>query len=735
MKRSSFYFRFYTLAAIMTILLGVLVARLWVVQILEGAKYASKIENRSQVTVRLPAVRGEILDRNGIKLVENAACYEVDFYLPAMVKAYRDKHEGKVPITEYRGRVRGMLRTKKAADMELIIRDEVIPRLESLGLAQDYNSQRLQTHYQDNSEIPFNYRQNIDYDTMVRYMENNVGLPGVEIGIKPMRHYIYGSLAAHLLGYVGAPIDHDPAEVAKYNYFQPDIVGKSQVELFYDSYLRGKAGAKVLDRDVKGVIKGELKRIEPTQGANVYLTIDARLQFVVEQTLRNIGRGSAVVIDPNSGDVLAMASVPAFDPNTFIPSISGTDWSALQKNLAKPLVNRAISAYAPGSTYKVPISLAGLRAGIGSRTFSCSGGVQYGNFFMKCWQKNGHGSLSLETALKVSCNAFFYQYGNAAGIENIVAVGNMLGLGQKSGLPLSGEVPGILPGPEWLAQNYPRERWSSGYTANTSIGQGFVLVSPLQMAVVAASVANGGTVYYPRLVEKVVTQDGTVLLQEPAKVRADLKTDAGLTAADIERVRRGMWEVVNEGGGTGGRARSKDIQVAGKTGTAQNWIVRDGRRVQDNLVWFVSFAPYDNPKYAICVMVEGGEAGGRVAAPIAGEIYKQALAIESGAEEVKIEPLPPTEGNFKHVDLVDFGNPIPAALSEDGDTGDTGQAPQVAAQTAQGGAPTIKPDADDRGRVKNQPARNAVQRFFDIFGGRKDADKPREKRKPNPGRP
>ncbi|HEY5791941.1 MAG TPA: penicillin-binding transpeptidase domain-containing protein, partial [Chthoniobacterales bacterium] len=528
MKRSSFYFRFYALAAIIIVLFGVLVVRLWVVQILQGTEYAAKIENRSQVTVRLPAVRGEILDRNGVKLVENRACYEVDFYLPAMVKAYRDKHEGKMPTTQYRGRVRGMLRMKKAADMETIIRDDVIPRLEKLGLAQDYNSQRLQTHFQDSAEIPFSYRQNIDYDTMVRYMENNVGLPGLEIAIKPMRHYIYGSLAAHMLGYVGAPLDHDPQEVAKYNYFQPDVVGKSQVELFYDSYLRGTAGAKILDRDVKGVIRGELKRIEPRQGANVYLTIDARLQFIVEQTLRNVGRASAVVMDPNNGDILAMASVPAFDPNTFIPSISAADWAALQKNPANPLVNRAISAYAPGSTYKIPISLAGLRAGIGSRTFSCSGGVQYGNFYMKCWLKTGHGTLRLEEAIKVSCNSFFYQYGNAAGINQIVAVGNMLGLGQKSGLPLSGEVPGILPGPEWLAQNYPRERWSSGYTANAAIGQGFVLVSPLQMAVVASAVANGGTAYYPRLVEKVVSQDGQVLLQEPARVRADLKTDAGM---------------------------------------------------------------------------------------------------------------------------------------------------------------------------------------------------------------
>lgn len=721
----------------MLLLLSLLVARLWWVQILDGDYYASKIQNRSQVTVRLPAVRGEILDRNGIKLVENRASYEVDFYLPAMVKAYRDKYR-KVPVTSYRATVRGMPKNLPTADMESIIRDDVIPRLEKLGLAQDYNSQRLQVHYQQGAEIPFSYRQNIDYDTMVRYLENNIGLPGVEVTIKPIRNYLYGSLAAHMLGYVGAPVEHDKEEAAKFNYYQPDLVGKSQIELYYDNYLRGKAGAKVLDRDAKGVIKGELKRIEPEQGANVYLTIDARLQYIVEQTLRNVGRAAAVVIDPNNGDILAMASVPSFDPNTFIPSISAKDWSALQKNPSDPLVNRAISGYAPGSAYKVPIGLAGLRAGVGKRTFNCSGGVQYGNFFMKCWLKTGHGTLGLEDALKQSCNAFFYQYGNAAGIDQIVATGNMLGLGQKSGIPLSGEAPGILPGPAWLALMNPRERWSSGYTANTSIGQGAVLVSPLQMAVVTAAVANGGTVYYPRLVEKVAAQNGSVLLDEPAKVRADLKAD-GITAEDVERVRKGMWKVVNEGGGTGGRARQKDYEVAGKTGTAQNWVRREGVKTKDNLVWFVSFAPYDKPRYAIAIMVEGGEAGGRVAAPIAGEIYKQAFALEAGENVVKIESLPPTEGNFKHIDLVDFGNAIPAAMSDDHETVANANQPGTElaeSQTARSGAPTIKPDADERGRVKNEAPRNAVQSFFNLFkGGKKEPEKPREKRKPTTGRP
>ena len=214
------------------------------------------------------------------------------------------------------------------------------------------------------------------------------------------------------------------------------------------------------------------------------------------------------------------------------------------------------------------------------------------------------------------------------GIDEIVAMGNMLGLGQKSGIPLSGEAPGVLPGPEWLAAVNPQARWSGGLTANTSIGQGDVLATPLQMAMVTAAVANGGTSYYPRMIDKVVAQDGSVVLQEPAKVRSNLLTDGGMTEEMIEKVRQGMNKVVNESGGTAGKARIKDVTVAGKTGTAQFW--RSG--VKDNHTWFLSFAPYEAPKYAICIFVQGAKSGGGVAAPIAAKILEDIFALDQGKD-------------------------------------------------------------------------------------------------------
>ncbi len=723
MKRTRSSARILFLALLMLVALGGITLRLWYVQIARGAEYTARIGNRSQVSVRIPAVRGEILDRNGIKLVENRASFEVDFYLPDMVRAYRDS-KGSVPTVTYRGRVHNMPRDLKEADVVKIVSDEVIPRLEELGVAEDFNSSALQIHYRNNREVPYSYRQDLDFEQMAVFSEKNLGLPGVNVTVKPVRWYVYGSMAAHILGYVGMPNDLDKlADIRDFNFYEPDMEGKAQIELYLNDDLKGEPGVRILQRNVKGIIDGEVSRREPVQGNNVFLTLDARIQYITEQALRAVGRGAAVVMDPNTGDILAMASVPSYDPNVFIPSIAAKDWSELTKDETNPLLNRAISAYAPGSTYKIPIGLAGLRAGVGDRTFNCSGGVTYGNKYMKCWiaDKGGsHGTIGLSDALKLSCNAFFYQYGNAAGIDQIVATGNMLGLGQKSGLPLSGEAPGVLPGPEWLAQINPRARWSSGLTANTSIGQGDVLATPLQMAVIAGAVANGGSVYYPRLIDRVVSQDGTIVSQDPARVRSNLLDDVGLTKEQIEKVRKGMWKVVNEGGGTAGRARIKGWEVAGKTGTAQFW--RSG--VKDNHTWFVSFAPYDNPKYVVVVFVQGAKSGGGVSAPIAAKILEDIKKMDEGGDPPQLAALDPAKGSFNFVESVDFGRDIPAAttIADDGETSDSPADATAASQENRPAAePNVRQDADERGRVKNQNGKpNALQKFFNFLGGKKE---------------
>ena len=710
------------IAAAMLLLIG----RMWYVQIIKGPAYKARIKGHSQLTVRLPAVRGEICDRNGIPLVENRASMEVEFYLPDIVRAWKEEH-GSVPKRRYWGLDHGMRALKEEADIVKIVNESIVPRLEKLGLAGDYNTRKLQVHYRDNAEVPFVYRQDLDFETMARFSENNLDLPGVTVTLKPVRHYVYGALAPHLFGYVGVPKEINKEEASQFNFYQPDIEGKAQIEEAYDDVLRGTPGTRFLQRNAHGVIDGETSRIEPKQGAKVCLTIDARIQQIVEKALRVVGRGAAVVLDPNSGEILAMASVPSFDPNQFVPSISKADWEKLAKDQTDPLMNRAINAYAPGSTFKLCTALAGLRAGVGGKEFDCSGGVQYGDKFMKCWvltakpQKPPHGHQDLSEAIKNSCNAYFFQYGNAAGIDQIDAVGGMLGLGKKTDLPLNNVASGILPGPSWLAQNYPREHWSPGHTANVSIGQGYVLATPLQMAMVAMAVANSGTVYQPRLIDKVVAQDGTILKQDPVKVQADITKEGGFTAEQIEKVRKGMWKVVNADGGTASKARVKDSVVAGKTGTAQFWRGRE----KDNHTWFLCFAPYDHPRYVVAVFVQGGKSGGSVPAPIAAKILEQIFAMEGG-QEVKLEALAPAQGNFQHLAGIDFSKEFPSQYGTDTEAvpdtpADSDMPGGESGQGTSGAKPDIREEADSRAnnRTKQQPG--GLQKFFNFLGGGRSA--------------
>ncbi len=732
--------RLYFMAFVMVAGLSVLVGRLWWLEVAHGERWARKIASRSEVTVRIPSVRGEIRDRNGLTLVGNRASYEVDFYLPDMVRGYRQNY-GKPPVSTYPAPVHQMLKEKREEDVVQIVNSTIIPRLRDLNLAKDYNSVRLQRHYRNNTEVPFAYIEELDFKTIARFSENDVGLPGVEIALRPVRQYVYGALGAHMLGYVGAPRDIDKLpDISKYTFYQPDSEGKSQIESNLDKWLRGTPGVRVMQRNLKGVIDGEVRRVEPKQGHHVYLTIDARIQYIVERALRDagVGRAAAVVVDPNNGEVLGMASVPSYDPNVFIPSISKDDWDWICSDDSNPLTNRAIQGYAPGSTYKTVSALAGLRKGLTVKnTFSCSGGVSYGNKFMKCWvvdkHQAPHGSLSLPDALKYSCNAFFYQWGNAAGIDQIVEVGKALGLGQRSGIPLTGEDPGILPSPEWLKAVNPQERWSNGYTANVAIGQGSVEASPLQMCMVAATVANRGRSFTPKLVARVTDGEGkdavdpeTGLLVAPAAplMRTDLH-ESGITDEEIEMVRRGMWKVVNEPGGTGKRAQVKGVEVAGKTGTAQFWRDVNGKKEKDNHTWFISFAPYETPKFAVCVFVQGAKSGGGVSAPIAQRILEQSLALEKGFDP-GLAWLEPARGSFAQIDEVNYKTGTLIAGESDKETAEHHADTAVKVpkkKTAPEATPDIKADADERGSVSKKTqvdeAREKRSFFEKLFGPRK----------------
>src|SRR6266705_4154594 len=310
--RNNWRLRIQFLALFMLLGMGALGLRLWWIQVAHGVEWTAQLRTSSQATVRIPSVRGEIKDRNGLTLVQNRASYEVDFYLPEMVKGYRERF-GPPPLSEHRAIISGMPKDVKEPDIIRIVNDGIVPRLNDLDLARDYNSTQLQRHFRNDTEVPFSYIKDIDFSTMAKFSEHDVGLPGVDIAIKPVRSYVYGALAAHLLGYVGPPDDTNKEEARKFTFYQSDVDGKSNVEKIFDQYLRGKPGVRYLRRNAKGTIDGVLREDPPMQGANVYLTIDARIQTIAEEALRAVARAGAVVVDPNNGNILAMVSVASVD--------------------------------------------------------------------------------------------------------------------------------------------------------------------------------------------------------------------------------------------------------------------------------------------------------------------------------------------------------------------------------------------------------------------------------------
>jgi penicillin-binding protein 2 len=431
-----------------------------------------------------------------------------------------------------------------------------------------------------------------------------------------------------------------------------------------DAHLQGEPGNELWRVSSQGYYKGDapIEETDPTMGNTVYLTIDARIQYIIETSVRNSPwtRVAVVVMDPHNGDVLGLASFPDYDPNIFIPRISAKDWNTLNTDPTTPLYNRALHNYPPGSTYKIMVALAGLQSGnvTADTPFDCPAAIQIDDHLFHNSDRSPAGTMSLVDAIRVSSDVFFYQYGIRAGIEAIDAMGVRAGFGHAWNVVGDGdEDAGILPGPEWMKQNkewldatHNVDHWSHAQTANTSIGQGFVAVTPLQMATFLCAVANGGTVFQPRLYSKVVDYTGEVQAEPlPGQVFNTLN----VTPAQLQEVRRGMYGVVEEDGGTANlTAKIPGYHLAGKTGTAQAYRKVDGVTKQDLKTWFYCYGPFEAPRYVTCVMVEGGTWGGTAAAPIAADIMKRLFAMDAG-EQVNVAPLTPVVGNFNGVTDID----------------------------------------------------------------------------------
>ena len=719
-----FRLRLYLLAAVVLAGFGLLTVRLYDIQIVKTDNYQNKLPGGSEVSVRIPGVRGEIKDRNGITLVQNVANYEVNLDLKEIVSEYGKTHDT-MPRHTFFPIVRGQPQERKEVDVVEIVKQSVLPGLAKLGLAADFNSKQLRMHYRTTSGlVPYTYRRDLNFDEFAVFAEHNLDIPGVTISAKASRDYRFDSLAGHILGYVNLPdIELVSREEQKeYNHYVGDDYGVYGIEKTMNHYLQGKPGKRVLERDEKRKIVGEISYTPPQPGADVYLTLDARIQMITEKSLRKIGRGAAVVMDPQSGDILAIASVPSFNPNAFIPTITQSDWKRYTEDPSSPMFNRAINAYSPGSTCKIPIALSGMLSGTHRRHFTCYGGVQYGAKYFKCWCLSKgftHGSIDVSAGIKFSCNAFFYQYANASGIKDIQKMTGLLGLGRKTGIELTGESPGNIPGPQWLRMQ--GLMWSDAFTALVAIGQGATETTPLQMASVTSTVCNGGRVFQPRLIERVAERDGTIVFRERPKIKYDL-TKEGLTRENVEIVKHGMWRVVNESGGTAPRAKSEITVMAGKTGTTQT-----GNPNEPTNAWFIAYAPYKVPELAVCVFVHNGYSGGRAASPIAKNIIEETMAMRKG-KNITLDRLPEAKGNFDRVLMVAFdGEELREYASDDADEAVDVSGIMPSQLTARNStprnapAPSIKRKADAEGSVANQNTarKQRWKNLRRIIGGRR----------------
>jgi penicillin-binding protein 2 len=689
--------RLYLLTALVLVGFGVLLTRLYEFQIVRRTEFLNQVPGNRTVTIREPGIRGEITDRNGITLARNLRKYEVSFNLDEIRASYLAQHEND-PTIERVTNEKGLPRKREEKDIVSIVKDgdeSTIGRLRKLGLARNFKASDLRTHFLTHGGlIPYSYRRDLSYDDFSKIAEHNLSLPGVYVGIRPLRQYPYGALASHVLGYMKQWEKGDVPESAtrEFNHYIGDEKGIAGVEASMDVILRGPEGRKAIVKDEKGRTLRMSDYTKPGVGAKLRLTLDARVQYLLENALRYAGRAAGVVMDVNTGEVLAMASVPDYNPNDFIPSISKKSWDTYRANQQlAPFTNRAISEFTPGSTMKIPTSIAGALAGMASRQFSCDGYVTYGNKKVGCWIWNfhggSHGNQNISQAIQHSCNPYFNKLANTIGWKAMVDGCQLVGIGKRTGIELPKEDAGILPGSRaWRAAN-PGLVMTPVLSAFLSIGQGDSLATPLQMCAVAACVANGGKYYKPRIVKQAVAEDGSIVIADDPKLVVDL-TQAGIKASDIELIRKGMSMSTNEAGGTSGKVKLPDIIAASKSGTAQT--IDNGKK--SNNSWVMSFAPYQNPKYAICILVQNGGSGGGVCGPLVNLVYRGLFARDLKGIRLPLKPLDMVPGNTDRIEKsIDISPEMIAAV----EAGDTEPAPEAIAAAAT----QIAPAAEDSGET------------------------------------
>jgi len=581
-----------------------LIINFWKLQFLQHSKYQSLADNNRIRLVDMPATRGIIKDRNGVIMADSSPNYSLAV-IPKDMNSARDK--------------------------------ELQTLAKLLNREPGDTFDRVRTGMTDAPYRTVLVFDNLDDREVALFDAERDRFPGAVLLVTPRRFYPFGTTASHLLGYVGEISTEHLASGVFEGARKGDVIGELALEKLYDEYLRGRDGGRQVEVDARGREINILGITEPIPGANAILAIDIRLQRELEEALGE-NHGAGVLIDVRTGEILAMVSRPGFDPNEFSLRLTRERWDEIIKDPSHPLQSRALrGVYPPGSTFKVVTAVASLMAEAmdPDETLFCSGGYRFGRRTYRDWKRGGHGEVDLHRGIVESCDVYFYQAGERAGIDALSHWAFSLGLGKKTGIDLPGEVSGLIPTPEWKkrVRNLP---WYPGETLSAAIGQGFVLVTPLQLANLYATVARRGTAMTPYLVKSIENVHGDVLYT--GKTTASKESEVPDEVWD--RVIAALTGVVADDHGTGRAARITDFPVAGKTGTAQvvkleEWQGKKEEEIPLELrdhAWFAAFAPAQVPQVVAAVIVEHGGHGASAAAPIVARIFRKYLELNAVAD-------------------------------------------------------------------------------------------------------
>ncbi len=602
--------RIFTIAAIG---FGIVAFRLFYLQIINYTHYRTLSNENSLRLIPQRAPRGLITDRNGVVLATNRPTYTL-FLVPADLKTHASTI---VRLSEILG--------MPVADLE----------------------RRVSERYRTRKFEPLRIQRHLTEDLIARIEENRARLPGVYIQMEPERYYPHGEFASHLLGYIGEISEGELFRLRDQGYRVADILGKKGIERVYDPLLRGELGGVQVEVNAAGVQKRILAYRPPVQGHTVALTIDAKVQRLAEELLGEQA-GAIIVSNPKNGEILALVSKPGFDPNLFVDGISTKDWNRLLKDELHPLQNRATQGrYPPGSIFKIVTAVSALEDADfdKERARLCRGIFWYKTWPYRCWATSGHGWVNLQRAIIESCDIYFYQLGLDVKIDRLYRACRRFGLGSRTRIDLDAEDAGLVPNPKWKesTQHMP---WFPGNTIQMSIGQGYLLTTPLQMMNVTCAMAMRNKVFQHHLLLRVLDQRTRRPRMER---RRELLLDTGVSKEHVEFLRDSLERVVGAPQGTGRRARVAGVRVAGKTGTSEN-------PHGENHAWFTAYAPAGNPEVAVIVMVENGGEGGVVAAPIAKRLMESVL----GMEVTPMERPTPTEVPYAPA----FAGPTPSPMVE-----------------------------------------------------------------------